>query len=424
MRSLEQNFRIPGYLSNMLKDYLRDRNLQYDTLDGKRQRMLSAGIAQGSVLGPDLWNAFYDGLLRLNFPTGVSLIGYADDVALAIAAEGMELAQQTLNEVMRLIHLWIEGHGLQLAIPKTEIVVLTHRRIPTEIDIHFDDRRSPHTISTRTSVKYLGVLLDNKLTFHEHFQKSCQKAAEVTKSLSRLMANVGGPRSGRRRLLMSTVNSILLYGSEVWAPIVQEKKKYLQMITAVQRRGALRIACAYQTVSAVAIQVVAGVVPIDLMANERSAVYTNRNVVSRDEASAQARLKTMRDWQSRWDAHTKGRWTHRLIPNIQEWIGRAHGEMDFYLTQFLTGHGYFRERLAGWKKVADPWCRHCVRTVDSVEHTFFECAHYAEGRPPFREWRPETVVQKMLHSTENWYSVAKYVRTTLMKKRDDGFLEN
>ncbi|KAG8260610.1 hypothetical protein J6590_093151 [Homalodisca vitripennis] len=31
------------------------------------------------------------------------------------------------------------------------------------------------------------------------------------------MANVGGPRSGRRRLLMSAIQSVLLYGVEMWA---------------------------------------------------------------------------------------------------------------------------------------------------------------------------------------------------------------
>lgn len=64
----KQNFHIPGYLSNMLRDYVRDRNLQYDTLDGRRHKKLSAGIAQGSVLGPDLCNAFLRWLAQTTIP--------------------------------------------------------------------------------------------------------------------------------------------------------------------------------------------------------------------------------------------------------------------------------------------------------------------------------------------------------------------
>ena len=98
IRSLEQDFRIPRYLGNVLKDYLRDRRLLYDTLDGRRQRVLSAGIAQGSVLGPDLWNTFYDGLLRVHLPVGVSLVGYADDVALTITGRDMQATQERFNQ--------------------------------------------------------------------------------------------------------------------------------------------------------------------------------------------------------------------------------------------------------------------------------------------------------------------------------------
>ena len=49
IRSLEQEF-----LSKVLKDYLRNRRLLYDTLNGRRQRVLSAENALGLVLEPDL----------------------------------------------------------------------------------------------------------------------------------------------------------------------------------------------------------------------------------------------------------------------------------------------------------------------------------------------------------------------------------
>ena len=100
----------------------------------------------------------------------------------------MQVTQERLNLVMRRINLWMGEHGLQLAIPKTEIVLLTRRRVSTEINVIVDDGGNPLTIRTKTAVKYLGVLLDNKLTFWEHFQRSCEKAASVASSLSRLMA--------------------------------------------------------------------------------------------------------------------------------------------------------------------------------------------------------------------------------------------
>ena len=102
------------------------------------------------------------------------------------------------------------------------------------------------------------------------------------------MANVGGPAAGRRRLLMSVTNSILLYGCEVWADALKQEK-YRKQMAAVQRRGALRIANSYRTVSEPAVLVVAGVIPIDLMAEERRRVYTTKEDFGFVEARAVAR---------------------------------------------------------------------------------------------------------------------------------------
>ena len=43
--------------------------------------------------------------------------------------------------------------------------------VSTDIEVNVDDGGNPHTIRAKTAVKYLGVLLDNKLNFGEHFQK-------------------------------------------------------------------------------------------------------------------------------------------------------------------------------------------------------------------------------------------------------------
>lgn len=32
------------------------------------------------ILGPVLWNAAYDGVLRLKLPPGVKLVGFADEI--------------------------------------------------------------------------------------------------------------------------------------------------------------------------------------------------------------------------------------------------------------------------------------------------------------------------------------------------------
>ena len=98
-------------------------------------------------------------MFRVHLPVGVSLIGYADDVALTITGGDMQETQERLNLVKRRINLWMGEHGLPLAIPKTEIVLLTRRRISTDIEEKVEDGGNPHTIRAKTAVKYLGVLI-------------------------------------------------------------------------------------------------------------------------------------------------------------------------------------------------------------------------------------------------------------------------
>ncbi|MBJ4722033.1 hypothetical protein JGF03_28795, partial [Salmonella enterica subsp. enterica serovar Anatum] len=130
LRALERDFAVPQYLLQIIGDYLRNRSLLYETAEGIKRRELTSGAAQGSILGPDLWNISYDGILRMEMPEGCSLIGYADDVAAIIVARSVELAQTRLDQVMRRVRTWMRDHGLELAEAKTEIVLLTKKRIP------------------------------------------------------------------------------------------------------------------------------------------------------------------------------------------------------------------------------------------------------------------------------------------------------
>ena len=58
-------------------------------------------------------------------------------------------------------------------------------------------------------------------------------------SLSRLMANIGWPLPGKRRLLMLSMQSVLLYSVEVWA-VSTLAQKYCTRMTSGQQQGSLR----------------------------------------------------------------------------------------------------------------------------------------------------------------------------------------
>ena len=108
-------------------------------------------------------------------PEGASLVGYADDIVLVITVKNLEEAQRKLGAAMRHIISWLREHSLQLTTQKSEIVLLTGKRINTIIPVNIAEV----TIETKASVKYLGLWLDNKLSLVEHIRQACEKASRV-----------------------------------------------------------------------------------------------------------------------------------------------------------------------------------------------------------------------------------------------------
>ena len=155
---------------------------------------------------------------------------------------------------------WFRTHCLSLALAKTEVMILTKKRMDTVIPVSVGGE----VIQATRVGKYLRVSIDSKMNFFAQICKTADKAAKVTVSLSRLMANTIWPSPSKRSLLITTVQSTLLYGAECWA-VALDKECFRIRMAQVQRRCALRVACTYSTVSEPAVLVITGVVPIKLV---------------------------------------------------------------------------------------------------------------------------------------------------------------
>ncbi|XP_026464661.1 uncharacterized protein LOC113367250 [Ctenocephalides felis] len=155
------------------------------------------------------------------------------------------------------------------------MVVLTRQKWfpkPFTVDI------GETTLTSTRALRYLGVMIDEKLSFREHLDNACIKASKT--------------RYGR---------------------ISSSKKTYRRKIASVQRRGALRVTCAYRTVSEAAVLVIAGAIPIDLLAFERVKLY-DAKLGGDNSRETRSRIKneTLQEWQNRWTSGETGRWTARV----------------------------------------------------------------------------------------------------------------
>lgn len=115
------------------------------------------------------------------------------------------------------------------------------------------------------------------------------------------------------------------------------------------------------------------------MKQARSAAWTQ----VKKKVKAQLRKRTLRRWKLRLRVANDGAWTRVLIPDVEKWVDRGHGEVDNHLTQILTGHGCFREYLFRIKRTDSPRCIACSCLSDSAEHTLFDCIAWEPDRREF-----------------------------------------
>jgi hypothetical protein len=408
---------VPMYIKKVLQDYFSGRSAETTAGDQKVEIQVSCGVPQGSVIGPFLWNLAYDRVLRLQLPSGSSLIGFADDTLVISSGKTIPDLERITNETLALVSDEIKDIGLTLAVSKTEAVVFTNKYKYDVPRIVLDGQ----VIQLKSEMKYLGIVVERSLLFKVHIEEAARKAEKMANALGRLMPNLGGPKESRRKLFVSITMSILLYGAPSWAETMSLVPKNKTIVNRVQRKALLRGICGYRTISETATNILSGVPPADLLAEERSAMFNERRSATRCQPSPRA--ATMKRWKERIAEAKTGGWTKRLISDVDMWCGKK-GDLDYHTTQILSGHGCFGVYLHKINKEVSDMCHHCDLGPDSAEHTVVECPAWDEERRQLGHVTGNTVtvdnlVPTMLDCPANWQAVKVFARAVMSKKEAD-----
>lgn len=407
---------VPAYLQNIIASYLSDRRI---IITKNESLETTAGVPQGSVPGPTLWNIMYDGVLRLKLDQRVTTLAYADDLALLVEGEDKTQLKVMANRALTKIGKWMKENGLTLAPEKTEAIILKGPRDRTEMGIVVDGRQ----ITPGKALKYLGVIIDDKMIFGEHVKAITAKAERAISSLVKLMPNVGGPKGDKRALYCNVADSILTYAAPIWY-CVTHMAKYKQMLEGVQRKMLIRAACAYRTASGAALQVIVGRVPIDLLIQERERIHRDGSDISKVSKKKVHRENTIEIWQRLWQTNTgKSQWTKSLIKDLRGWLKCGHRQTEYHLTQFLTGHGAIGTYLKRFGKRESENCSYC-NEVDEPGHAVFHCNKFVNKRTRLElEIRnritADNIIDLMIGSEGNWRKIHKLIKEIFQTKEEE-----
>ena len=150
---------IQSYLTNR-SQFVRIKTHQSDVVS------LAAGVPQGSILGPLLFSMYVNDL-----PTvcpNSNTIMYADDSVIFMHGNSTARVADQLTDSLQHIKKWLNQNCLQLNVSKSVCMFFSKTKIHCpEPEVVVDGER----LRVVSDFKYLGVLIDNNLTFKEHIKK-------------------------------------------------------------------------------------------------------------------------------------------------------------------------------------------------------------------------------------------------------------
>lgn len=209
-----------------IREYLFNRTQQVKVDDVLSDHTkVSSGVPQGSVLGPQLFLIFINGIAE-SMKCGIRL--YADDCILYNTIKSIEDCEH-LQCDLNTAHTWISENGMKLNVAKTQRI--SFKRTPKG-KIAFDYTINGNTLECSNSCKYLGVICDSKLSWDEHIQSTVKKA---NRRLQFVMRNLKkGTVFAREKAYQTMVRPILEYCSSIWDPHLICN---IQAINKVQRKA-------------------------------------------------------------------------------------------------------------------------------------------------------------------------------------------
>jgi hypothetical protein len=209
------------------KSYLEDR-VQIVSCNNKKSNKskVNIGVPQGSILGPLLFSLFVNDLSQFVYLGTANL--YADDTLIYCTGETIDVINEKLQTCINDVSRWYTGNRLILNANKSNVILIGSTYMldngQNEMDIKIDDYKLEQT----NSIEYLGVKIDNRVSWNAHMEKLTKSLYYKVSKLARLKKCM--PIFFVKQMYDSIIQPSLDYAITVWGSTTDQNINRIQRI--------------------------------------------------------------------------------------------------------------------------------------------------------------------------------------------------
>ena len=177
-------------------------------------RHVHAGVPQGSVISPALFNPFMSDCPLSDY----DMASYADDFTIMASSPKVDEAVVKANRLMTTLVEWAQGKELSIAPHKSSVTLFTPDTHQSHL--HPKVKIGDYVIPLNRTPKILGVTWDTHLTFAAHARDITARSASSLR-ISKALAgtNWGFDKETLVHTYKAITRPVLNYGAPIWIPL-------------------------------------------------------------------------------------------------------------------------------------------------------------------------------------------------------------
>ena len=227
------HYGIRGTALQLIESYLTDRE-QCTQLNNITSDMdyIKHGVPQGSILGPLFFLLYINDIA--NSSALLTFYLFADDTTIFFPHKDLKVLEETINNELTHVSKWLTANKLSLNVGKSNVLLFCgkNKKSTTSINIKINGL----AVEEKEYTKYLGILIDNKLTFSKHIQHVNSRLAKGNAILSMVRHFI--PKSTLLNTYHAYIQPHIDYCLNVWGntyktlllPVKRQQRKAIRLM--------------------------------------------------------------------------------------------------------------------------------------------------------------------------------------------------